>query len=177
MKMGEDARDFIINLTPLVLRVSLEVFYVDEQGRGELEMLKQSFKAKTTEFFFSLPDSLNLHDEVISVFLKTEHYDIIYRRNWCSSFSLCIRENSNLISKLTEEAKANMEESNNQELVSQDKTQDTKKRITNNIMILRPCGHSFDHTIHREHIQLNFLRYIEKFWYQKKGIIFYPGCP
>ena len=30
MKMGEDARDFIINLTPLVLRVSLEVVYIAE---------------------------------------------------------------------------------------------------------------------------------------------------
>ena len=38
MKMGEDARDFIINIIPFVLRVSMEIVYVDERNRGNMEM-------------------------------------------------------------------------------------------------------------------------------------------
>ena len=38
MKMDEDARDLVINLIPLALRVSVEVVYVDEQNRGRIEM-------------------------------------------------------------------------------------------------------------------------------------------
>ena len=45
MKMGVDARDFIIDLIPLVLRVSLEVVYVDEENQGHLEMQKQLYAA------------------------------------------------------------------------------------------------------------------------------------
>ena len=33
MRMGEDARDFIINIVPIVLRISIEVIYVDEKNR------------------------------------------------------------------------------------------------------------------------------------------------
>ena len=82
MRMGEDARDFVINLIPYVLRVSVDIVYVDERNRGELEMQNQHYSARTSDFFFELDDSLNLHQTVLSVFLKTGHYDLIYRRDW-----------------------------------------------------------------------------------------------
>ena len=44
MRMGEDARDFVINITPLVMWVSLEVaVYVDEPKRAEIEMENQLY--------------------------------------------------------------------------------------------------------------------------------------
>ena len=38
MTMGEDARDFIITVIPFVLRMSIEIVFVDDKNRGELEM-------------------------------------------------------------------------------------------------------------------------------------------
>ena len=44
MRMGEDARDFVIILTPLVIRVSLEVVIsVDEPNKCETEMENQLY--------------------------------------------------------------------------------------------------------------------------------------
>ena len=80
MRMGEDARDFIINLTPIVLRISLEVVYVDEPNRGDFEMQYQNYSAEAPSFSCELNDSLNLHSTVLSVLLRTRHYDIIYRK-------------------------------------------------------------------------------------------------
>ena len=90
MKMGEDARDFIINIIPLVLRISVDIVYVDERNRGNKEMLNQHYEARTPDYFFELNDSLNLHKEVINLFLKTGHYDIIYKRDWFEGFETLI---------------------------------------------------------------------------------------
>ena len=79
MKMGEDARDTIINIIPLVLRISLEVVYVDEKNRGDNEMKNQHYDANSEDFRFSLEDGLDLHGQTLYLFLKTGHYDIIYK--------------------------------------------------------------------------------------------------
>ena len=79
MTMGEDARDFIINLIPFVLRINVEIVYVDEKNRGAQEMQNQLFQSNTEDFKFSLDDGLDMHDQTIYLFLKTGHYDIIYK--------------------------------------------------------------------------------------------------
>ena len=96
MNMGEDARDFIINLIPFMLRVSLEIVYVDEKNRGSQEMQNQLYNAKTTDFYFSLNDSLNLHEKTLYLFLKTGHYDIIYKKNWVENFDQLIKRDLHL---------------------------------------------------------------------------------
>ena len=80
MKMGVDARDFIINLMPLVLRVSIEVVNIDDGSNGHLEKYKQHYAARTAEFFFELRDTLNLHSTMLSICQKNNHYDILYTR-------------------------------------------------------------------------------------------------
>ena len=109
MKMGEDARDFIINLTPLVLRVSLEVIYINDPSKAQSVMQNQHYAAESADFFLELNDSLNLHTTVLSVLLRTEHYDIIYKRNWTASFEMCImrdvEELKRLINEETKESK------------------------------------------------------------------------
>ena len=109
MKMGEDARDFIINLTPLVLRVSLEVIYINDPSKAQSVMQNQHYAAESADFFLELNDSLNLHTTVLSVLLRTEHYDIIYRKHWTVSFEECIirdvEELKRLINEETKESK------------------------------------------------------------------------
>ena len=61
MKMGEDARDIVVKVIPLALRVSVEIVYVDTRNRGVSSMQNQHYAAKTDDFFFELSDSLNLH--------------------------------------------------------------------------------------------------------------------
>ena len=92
MRDGEDARDFIINLTPLVIRVSLEGVYVDERNRSNLVMERQHYSARMEDFFFEIDDSLNLHSTELSVFLKSGHYDIIYKNNWNPLFQFCVNK-------------------------------------------------------------------------------------
>ena len=77
--MGEDARDYILNIVPFVLRIGLVVVYVDEKNRGEQEMQNQQYSASTEDFKFEVEDGLNMHNESLYVFLKTGHYDVIYR--------------------------------------------------------------------------------------------------
>ena len=77
--MGEDARDYILNIVPFVLRFGLVVVYVDEKNRGEQEMQNQQYSASTEDFKFEVEDGLNMHNESLCVFLKTGHYDVIYR--------------------------------------------------------------------------------------------------
>ena len=103
MKFGEDARDFIINLTPLVLRVSLEVVYINDPSRAQSVMQNQHYAAKSSDFFSELNDSLNLHTTVLSVLLRTEHYDIIYRRHWTVSFEVCIMRDVDELKRLINE--------------------------------------------------------------------------
>ena len=79
--MGEDARDYILNLVPFVLRISVEIVYVDEKNRLlDREMQNQFYKANTEDFKFSLDDGLDMHEHKLYLFLKTGHYDIIYKQ-------------------------------------------------------------------------------------------------
>ena len=100
--MGEDARDFIINLTPLMLRVSLEVVFMDTNRNGQMEMQRQLYAAETPDFFLEVDDSLNLHSTVLSVILKGGHYDIIYRNHWNEMLDPCIKREKEIHEILTE---------------------------------------------------------------------------
>ena len=60
--MGVDARDCILLILLLLVRVSVAIIYVDERNKGEASMEPQYFNAKRENFCIELPDSLNLHE-------------------------------------------------------------------------------------------------------------------
>ena len=66
--MGSDAQDFVVNIIPLVLRTSIEIVSIHDHTQGNEEIQKQHYAARTEDFFFELPDSLNLHDRVLYLF-------------------------------------------------------------------------------------------------------------
>ena len=105
MRMGEDARNFIINLTPLVLRVSVEVVHEDESNRAHSMIQNQLYEAKSKDFCFELSDSLNLHTSVLSVFLKSQHYDIIYKSSVTSLVDTYAKHEEEFYKALEEETK------------------------------------------------------------------------
>ena len=189
MKMGEDARDIIIHITPLVLRASLEVVYVKENNWGQLEIQRQHSEAKNSDFFFKLEDSLNLHDTVLSVILKSSHYDIIYRKNWSNSLESCISRDVWLhqilagYRKPEEKTPDRMRNSSPRfsRPLSQDRVLPSGQEVSTNgggeTIIIEACGHTFDKTSIRSHIEMNFINYFGKIWFEQKGQLMVPSCP
>ena len=97
--MGEDAREVVILIAPFAFRISMHVVLVDSKNKDlkvrsllikptqNLGMESLRYPAKSEDYCLKLPDSLNLYDEEIFMFLKGGHYDIIYPKDHqCSNY-------------------------------------------------------------------------------------------
>ena len=76
---GEDARNLILVVLPLVLRIGINIVELDLKDKRN-DNFTQLYEATAPKYYFSLKDSLNLHQDSISILLKPGHYDGIYKK-------------------------------------------------------------------------------------------------
>ncbi len=77
LRMDEDARDVVVRVMPVVLRVNVRFVQLDRE-MGLSEQLHSTVLAHKK---FHLADALNFHSEHLSVFFRPGHYDLLYPRD------------------------------------------------------------------------------------------------
>lgn len=101
--MGSEAQDLIVELLPIVLRISIRTIILDKSAGngGILEHVKRPFIGKEKVWY---NDSLNLHEAKLTILLKPGHYDILYSKEFLKETEI-----GNLEEDKIEKPKAKME--------------------------------------------------------------------
>ena len=79
LKEKEEAVGVLLYVLPIVLRIQINIIYVDFKNPKTKNSL-QHFPSSAPNLTIKYPDALNLHEETINIILKPGHYDILYRK-------------------------------------------------------------------------------------------------
>jgi hypothetical protein len=91
LKNGEDARNLVFSIVPLVLRIRITTVLFDLKAISN-ESFIQTYGAKAPKFNYFLKDSLNLHHEQLSILLKPGHYDALYSTDFIKQNPLLLQK-------------------------------------------------------------------------------------
>ena len=79
MHMFEDARDFVFAIMPIIMRININIEFVDTRQQLQSSIPYKARQRGTTGY--REDDHLNLHSETLSLFLHDRHYDLLYRKD------------------------------------------------------------------------------------------------
>ena len=77
--MFEDARDFVFAIMPIIMRININIEFVDTRQQLQSSIPYKARQRGTTGY--REDDHLNLHSETLSLFLHDRHYDLLYRKD------------------------------------------------------------------------------------------------
>lgn len=81
----EDARSVVTMAMPLVLRVNISIVIFMANDTIKSDSCVETYESKNTSFGYAPLDSLDFHEETISVMLRPGHYDILYKNDYYSN--------------------------------------------------------------------------------------------
>lgn len=75
----EDARTIITLILPLVLRIQINILIFDVEDKVKKTSKEETFPSRTENLNYVLNDSLDFHDDIITVMYRPGHYEILYK--------------------------------------------------------------------------------------------------
>ena len=87
--MGEDAKNLILYIMPIVLRINIKLVLMD-LGKEVAHNYIETIPSRVPYISYTTDDSLNLHDETICILLKPGHYDALYEDEYISNNNILL---------------------------------------------------------------------------------------